>query len=44
MSHTADVNGSQLFYRDHGSGTPLVLLHGFGGTGDDWRHVFAVPR
>jgi pimeloyl-ACP methyl ester carboxylesterase len=43
MSHTADVNGSQLFYRDHGSGTPLVLLHGFGGTGDDWRHVFAVP-
>jgi pimeloyl-ACP methyl ester carboxylesterase len=21
-------------------GTPLLLLHGFGGTGDDWRHVF----
>src|SRR5262245_32986018 len=43
MSHTADVNGLQLFYRDHGSGTPLLLLHGFAGTGDDWRHVFAAP-
>jgi pimeloyl-ACP methyl ester carboxylesterase len=43
MSHTADINGLQLFYRDHGSGTPLLLLHGFAGTGDDWRHVFATP-
>jgi pimeloyl-ACP methyl ester carboxylesterase len=43
MSHTADINGLQLFYRDHGSGTPLLLLHGFMGTGDDWRHVFAAP-
>jgi pimeloyl-ACP methyl ester carboxylesterase len=41
MSHTADLNGLQLFYRDHGSGTPLLLLHGFAGTGDDWQHVFA---
>jgi pimeloyl-ACP methyl ester carboxylesterase len=43
MSHTADINGLQLFYRDHSSGTPLLLLHGFMGTGDDWRHVFAAP-
>ena len=43
MSQTADVNGLQLFYRDHGSGTPLLLLHGFAGTGDDWQHVFAAP-
>ena len=43
MSHTAEINGLQLFYRDHGSGTPLLLLHGFMGTGDDWRHVFAAP-
>jgi pimeloyl-ACP methyl ester carboxylesterase len=43
MSHTADINGLQLFYRDHGSGTPLLLLHGFMGTGDDWPHVFAAP-
>ena len=28
MSHSADVNGFS-FIRDHGSGTPLLLLHGF---------------
>ena len=43
MSHTADVNGLQLFYRDRGRGTPLILLHGFTGTGDEWQHVFADP-
>jgi pimeloyl-ACP methyl ester carboxylesterase len=43
MSHTVDINGLQLFYRDDRSGTPLLLLHGFMGTGDDWRHVFAAP-
>jgi pimeloyl-ACP methyl ester carboxylesterase len=43
MSMTADVNGLQLFYRDSGSGEPLLLLHGFTGSGDDWKHVFAKP-
>jgi pimeloyl-ACP methyl ester carboxylesterase len=43
MSLTADVNGVQLFYRDSGSGDPLLLLHGFTGSGDDWTHVFAEP-
>jgi pimeloyl-ACP methyl ester carboxylesterase len=43
MSLTADVNGLQLFYRDAGDGTPLLLLHGFTGSGDDWKHVFADP-
>jgi pimeloyl-ACP methyl ester carboxylesterase len=32
-----------LFHRDHGSGDPLLLLHGFTGSGDDWTHVFAEP-
>jgi pimeloyl-ACP methyl ester carboxylesterase len=32
-----------LFVRDTGSGEPLLLLHGFTGTGDDWSHVFADP-
>ena len=40
---TAGVNGLQLFYRDSGSGDPLLLLHGFTGSGDDWKHVFAEP-
>ena len=32
-----------LFTRDSGSGEPLLLLHGFTGSGDDWNHVFAEP-
>jgi pimeloyl-ACP methyl ester carboxylesterase len=40
MSLTADVDGLQLFYRDAGSGEPLLLLHGFTGSGEDWKHVF----
>ncbi|HEX6162715.1 MAG TPA: alpha/beta fold hydrolase [Vicinamibacterales bacterium] len=32
-----------LFHRDTGSGEPLLLLHGFTGSGDDWQHVFAAP-
>ena len=30
-----------LFHRDGGSGVPLLLLHGFTGSGDNWNHVFA---
>ena len=30
-----------LFHRDSGSGVPLLLLHGFTGSGDNWNHVFA---
>ena len=43
MSLTADVNGVRLFYRDHGTGEPLLLLHGFTGSGEDWAHVFSSP-
>ena len=43
MDHTIAVNGIELFYRDRGEGEPLLLLHGFTGSGDDWRHVFAAP-
>ena len=43
MSLTAAVNGGRLFYRDSGEGQPLLLLHGFTGSGDDWKHVFAEP-
>ena len=30
----ADVNGISLYYEEHGSGQPLVLLHGGYGTGE----------
>jgi pimeloyl-ACP methyl ester carboxylesterase len=32
-----------LFVRDTGAGEPLLLLHGFTGSGDDWQYVFAEP-
>ncbi len=43
MTQTVTVNGLDLFYRDSGNGEPLLLLHGFTGSGDDWQHVFAQP-
>lgn len=35
--HTAQINGVGLHYRILGAGTPLVLLHPFGGCGAIWR-------
>jgi pimeloyl-ACP methyl ester carboxylesterase len=35
----AHVNGIDMHYVVRGQGRPLVLLHGFSGCGDDWRHV-----
>ncbi len=33
---------SDLFFQDRGTGEPLVLLHGFGGSSDNWVHAFDV--
>ena len=43
MPHSIHVNGIELFFRDSGSGEPLLLLHGFTGSGEDWQHVFTEP-
>jgi len=32
-----------LFCHDSGRGDPLLLLHGFTGSSDNWQHVFAEP-
>src|SRR5579863_6918855 len=37
--HTASVNGIDMYYEVSGSGPPLVLLHGFGGSGQDWSNL-----
>jgi len=39
QSHTAQVNGITLHYLQagHGTGTPVVLLHGYAETGHMWR-------
>jgi pimeloyl-ACP methyl ester carboxylesterase len=38
MSHT-DVNGVSLYYEEHGSGEPLVLLHGGLGAGAGFEAI-----
>ncbi|HEY8595823.1 MAG TPA: alpha/beta hydrolase [Devosiaceae bacterium] len=32
----AEINGAEIHYEDYGTGSPLVLLHGFGGCGQNW--------
>ena len=34
---TVRLNDIDMHYRILGSGEPLLLLHGFGGCGDDWQ-------
>src|SRR5512147_3119755 len=38
MPH-ADVNGLSLYYEEHGSGEPLVLLHGGLGAGEQFAPI-----
>src|SRR5262249_40119346 len=35
----ADVNGLKMYYEIHGSGKPLVLIHGAFGTAEGWGMV-----
>jgi pimeloyl-ACP methyl ester carboxylesterase len=37
---TTTVNGIEMGYDDRGNGEPLILLHGFLGSGADWSQVF----
>jgi len=35
------LNGIDQYFEQHGEGRPLLLLHGFTGSGADWQYVFA---
>jgi pimeloyl-ACP methyl ester carboxylesterase len=38
---TVHVNDIEMYYQEHGAGEPLVLLHGFGGCGQNWQPFVA---
>ena len=37
---TITLNGAKLFYREKGSGSPILLIHGTGGNADIWCETF----
>lgn len=39
-SHFADIDGVRLHYQEKGTGTPLVLIHGFSSSTYSWKDVF----
>jgi pimeloyl-ACP methyl ester carboxylesterase len=39
-SHFVEIDGVRLHYQEKGTGTPLVLLHGFTSSTYSWKEVF----
>lgn len=39
-SHFADIDGVRIHYQEKGTGTPLVLIHGFTSSVFSWKDVF----
>ncbi len=37
LGHTVQVNNIEMYYEEHGAGSPLLLLHGFGGCTQNWH-------
>jgi pimeloyl-ACP methyl ester carboxylesterase len=35
------LNGQQIYFELHGAGEPLLLLHGFSGSSQDWKRTLA---
>lgn len=44
LERTVSIDGMELHYRVRGRGQPLLLLHGFSGSGDDWQHAFDLDQ
>ena len=39
-SHFIDIDGVRIHYQEKGTGTPLVLIHGYGSSTYSWKDVF----
>ncbi|HVB03395.1 MAG TPA: alpha/beta hydrolase [Chitinophagaceae bacterium] len=35
----SSFDGTSIYYELTGSGSPVLLIHGFMGTGDNWKHI-----
>ncbi|HET9838076.1 MAG TPA: alpha/beta hydrolase [Candidatus Angelobacter sp.] len=35
--NTVNLNGQQIYFEVHGTGEPLLLVHGFSGSSQDWK-------
>src|SRR5436190_6050156 len=38
MNKQIEITGKKIFYRTYGKGKPVMLVHGFGETGDVWKN------
>jgi pimeloyl-ACP methyl ester carboxylesterase len=43
LAEAVRVNGIDMHFERHGEGEPLLLLHGGGGAGVNWRLIFDSP-
>lgn len=41
QGHIVPINGAEIYYEEYGAGEPLLLLHGFGGSSQNW-HPFTA--
>lgn len=41
MDKQIEIAGKKIFYRAYGTGRPVILVHGFGETGDVWKNQSA---
>ncbi|MEP7373123.1 MAG: alpha/beta hydrolase [Chitinophagaceae bacterium] len=41
MNKQIEISGKKIFYRVYGNGKPVLLVHGFGETGDIWKNQIA---
>src|SRR6185295_12574487 len=41
--HTETIDDIEMYYETRGDGEPLVLLHGGGGAGANWKLIFEEP-
>ena len=44
MNKQIEIAGKKIFYRLHGNGKPVMLIHGFGETGDVWKNQIAYLK